>query len=156
MHENDRTYKQIFKKLFEFNVFYLTTRRSAAAATDHAEVQQRGATPLPRSGMATKSPRLRQRRSGRDKLPHIRGQGSGEATWRSYHTPEVRGHGAAAQRSYPTPEARGGGREEQPTSKEQWLHGRRGPRGATPCSRSGETAVRSFPSSKVRETQVRR
>ena len=52
---------------------------------------------------------------------------------------------AAAERSYPTLEARGSGRvdlplargwghgqEEQPTSKEQWLHGAGGPRGAIP------------------------
>ena len=30
-----------------------------------------------------------------------------------------------------------------------------GLRGATPCSRSGGAAVRRYPSSKVRETQVR-
>ena len=37
----------------------------------------------------------------------------------------VVGRGAAAGRSYPTPEARVVARRSNPTSKEQWLHGRR-------------------------------
>jgi len=60
-----------------------------------------------------------------------------------------------------------------PKSKEWWLHGRRRPRGTTPCSRSGGAveisliqgkeqqlrfagaAMKRYPTSKVRQTQVR-
>ena len=44
-------------------------------ATDRAEARLREATPRPRSGTATKSARRRRRRSGREELPHVRGQG---------------------------------------------------------------------------------
>ena len=73
-----------------------------------------------------------------------------------------------AERSYPTSEVRGGGQEcqaatvqEQPRgatlcSRSGGCVGAGGPRGAIPRSRSGGAAVRRYPSSKVRETQVRR
>ena len=38
-----------------------------------------------------------------------------------------------------------GPNETYPTSKERWLLGRRRVRGATPCSRSGGAAMRSYP-----------
>ena len=38
-----------------------------------------------------------------------------------------------------------GPNEPYPTSKERWLLGRRRVRGATPCSRSGGAAMRSYP-----------
>ena len=49
---------------------------SAPAAIDWAEAWQWETTPRPRSGVATKSTRLQQcRSSGREELPHVRGQG---------------------------------------------------------------------------------
>ena len=65
--------------------------------------------PHPRSGAATESSRLRRRRSGREGLPHVRGQG--QRTRGATARPRS---GAAAGRSYPTSEVRGCGREEQP------------------------------------------
>ena len=76
---------------------------------------------------------------------------------------------SAAKRSHPTSEVRGGGWEDLPHARGQGPEpggatppprsggcaGARGPRGATPCSRSGGAAVRRYPSSRVRETQVR-
>ena len=79
-------------------------------------------------------------------------------------------------KSYPRPEVRGGGREDNPTSKERWLHGcrraersystfkvRRGSHEEIPLVQGKEqwlrfagTAVKRYPTSKVRETQVRR
>ena len=79
-----------------------------------------------------------------------------------------------AERSYPTFEARGSGREDQPTSKERWLHGgrrakrsysmfkvRRGGGEEIPLVQGKEqqlhfagAAVKRYPTSKVRETQV--
>ena len=74
----------------------------------------------------------------------------------------LRGAGVA-KRSYPTSKGRGGGREELPQDRGQgWrlggatprpksggCMGAGGPRGATPCSRSGGVAVRRYTSSKV-------
>ena len=67
---------------------------------------------------------------GREKLPHVRGQGQklggphapGAAAKRSYPTSEVRGSGQECQavkvqewpKGYPMPKARGGGQEELP------------------------------------------
>ena len=82
---------------------------------------------------------------------------------------------SSAKRSYPLPKVRDGGREEQPMSKEQWLRGRRraertysmfkvrrGSREEIPLVQSKEqrlhfagAAVKRYPTSKVRETQVR-
>ena len=70
--------------------------RSVPAATDHAEVWPRGATPRPRLGW-----RLR----GATPCPR-----TGAAAERSYPTVEV---GAAAKRSYPTSKVRDGSGEEQ-------------------------------------------
>ena len=83
--------------------------------------------------------------------------------------------GAAAGRSYPHPEARGGGQEEQShvqeavaaraqEGQEELLHvqGRRGGREEIPLIQGKEqrlhfagAAVKRYPTSKVRETQVR-
>ena len=72
----------------------------------------RGVTPLPRSGAAAESARLRRRRNGQEELPRIRGQGAAE---RSYPVSEVGGGGCREELPHaPKPEARGGGREEQP------------------------------------------
>ena len=82
---------------------------------------------------------------------------------------------SSAERSYPLPKVRDGGREEQPMSKEQWLCGRRraertysmfkvrrGGREERPLVQSKEqwlhfagAAMKRYPTSKVRETQVR-
>ena len=128
------------------------------AATNHAEAQPRGATPCPNSGgEATESARLSQHRSGREELPHVRGQGRrpkggtvwprlGKAAERSNPTSkEWWLHGCRrAKRSYSTFKVRRGGREEIPfvQGKELWLHFA----GAT---------VKRYPTSMVRETQVR-
>ena len=58
----------------------------------------RGVTPCPSSGAAAESARLQRRRTGREQLPHIRGQGRRR---------EEISHALK-------PEARGGGREELP------------------------------------------
>ena len=63
--------------------------------------------------------------------------------------------GAAAKRSYPTPEVRGGGREEQPHIQGTAAALGAGLRGATTRLRPGGVAVKRYPSSKVRETQVK-
>ena len=57
------------------------------------------------------------RGNGLEEPPRVRGQGRGLRG----ATPRPR-PGAAAGRSYPTPEARGSGQEDQPTSKEWWVH----------------------------------
>ena len=71
--------------------------------------QPRGVIPCPRSGAVAESARLRQRRNGREDLPHVQGQGRrpGGAT------PRPRS-GLAAKRSYPAFEVRGGGWEDKP------------------------------------------
>ena len=88
-------------------------------------LRPRGVTPRPRSGAAAESARLRQRRNGREELPHVRGQGQ---------LPGVPGCDSpgAAERSYPTSEVRGGSWEELPYAGGQgWRPG-----GATPPPRS--------------------
>ena len=80
-----------------------------------------------------------------------------------------------AEKSYPLPKVRGSGREEQPTSKEQWLCGRRraersyskfkvrrGSSEVIPFIQGKEqqlhvagSAVKRYTTPKVRETQVR-
>ena len=67
---------------------------------------------------------------------------------RSYSSSKV---GVAAERSYLTPEVRGGGWEELPHVQGA-AAAQRGPRGATPRSRSGGAAVRRYPWSKVRSS----
>ena len=74
---------------------------------------------------------LKVRGSGREELPHIQGE---------------RLHGCRrAERSYSMFKVSRGGHEEIPLvqGKEQWLH-------------FAEAAVKRYPTSKVRETQVRR
>ena len=108
----------------------------------------RGLTPRPRSGAAAESARLRRHRNGREELPHVRGQGQ---QWRGA-TPHRR-PGAAARRTYPTPEARGRSWEEQPHLQGAVaVRGAGGPREAIPWSMSEGTAVRRYPSSKVRSS----
>ena len=85
------------------------------------EVRPRGATPRPRSGAATECAMLQWHRSGREALPHFRGQGR----WQ---------------------------RRVTPCSRTISCLGAGGPRGATPCSRSGGVAMRRYPSSKVRNS----
>ena len=116
-----------------FVVTVATLVANAPAATDGAEAWPRGATPHSTLGAVTE---------------------------RCYHTPEVRGGGERsnptskewrlcgtrrAERSYSTFKVRRGGREEIHLiqGKEQRL-------------RSAGTAVKRYPMSKVRETQVRR
>ena len=88
---------------------------------------------LPRSGVATESARLHWHRSGREELPHVRGQGLRLRMQRR------------AERSYFTFKVRRGGREAITLvqGKEQWL-----------CFAGA--AVKRYPMSKVRKTQVRR
>ena len=123
-----------------------------------AQERPKGGTPHPRSGAAAETT---MEKRGRDR-PHR------SMAERSYPSPEVRGgsreellhvprsgvvpgqttphlmSGMAAEMSYPMPEVRGGP-EEIPLvqGKEQRL-------------RSAGTAVKRYPMSKVRETQVRR
>ena len=112
------------------------------AVTDLAEAWPRGATPCPGSRVAAVSARLQRRRSSRE--------------------------------SYPTSKVRGGGREE--LFKKQWLRGRRRAersysafkvrrgggeeihlvQGEEQRLRFAGAAVKRYPTSKVRETQVRR
>ena len=86
-------------------------------------------------------------------------RGAGAARGATPHPRSGRQRGAtprprsgAAERSYPTFKVRSSGQEELPhvQSQEQW------PRGATPCPRSGVVAMRRYPTSKVRETHLRR
>ena len=145
-------YFDLLKNFQEFVVIYtvkgfgiinkaavdVSRRCTSAGSCDGTQAQPRKATPCSRSG---------------------------EVAERSYLASEVRGgvRGCQAataqeqQRSYPTQEVRSCGREEQPhvqgavvarvqESLEEL---------ATPRSRSGRAAVRRYPSSKVRETQVR-
>ena len=95
---------------------------------------------------------------GREELPHARGQGqrprgatpcprSGAVAERSNPTSKewrLSGH-KRAERSYSTFKVRRGGREKIPLvqDNEQWLH-------------FAGAAVKRYPMSKVRETQVRR
>ena len=67
----------------------------------------RGVTPRPRSGAAAKSARLRWYRNGREELPGVQCQGR--------------------RLGGPTPHPRAGpaAGKSNPTSKEQWLRGRR-------------------------------
>ena len=96
--------------------------------------------------MATKSTRLRQRRSRAEELPHVQGRAWGAAE-RSYPTSkEQLLHGRRrAERSYSTFKVRRGGREKilLVQGKEQWL-----------CFAGA--SVKRYPTSEVRETQVRR
>ena len=127
------------------------------SATDLTEAWPRGATPCRRSRVADESARLQQRRSCREELPHIWGQG-----WRPGGATPHQRPGAAAGRSYPK-------------SKEQWLHGRRRAersystfkvrrggceeicliQGKEQWLRFAGAAVKRHPTSRVRETQVR-
>ena len=135
--------------------------------------QPRGVTRRPRSGAAAESARLRQRRNGREELPksEVRG-GSRE------ELPRIRGQGwrlrgATPHPPRPRPGAAAG--RTNPTSKEQWLRGRRRAQRSYPTLKirkgGGEeipliqgkeqrlrfagAAMKRYPTPKVRETQVR-
>ena len=110
-----------------------------------------------KSVAVAESARLRWRRSGREELPYVQGQGQ----WPGGTTPRQRS-GAATKRS-------------NPTSKEWWLHGRRRAersyatfkvrrgsseeiplvQGKVQRLRFAGTAMKRYPTPKVRETQVR-
>ena len=104
----------------------------------------RGATPRPRSGVAAESARLRRCRNGREEQPQAQGQGRqpernnpmSKERW-------LRGR-RRAYRSYSTFKVRRGGSVEIALiqGKEQQL-----------CFAGA--AVKRYPKSKVRETQVR-
>ena len=116
-------------------------------------------------------------RSSREELPHVQGQGGGRGELPHSEGQGLRPRGATphwrsavvAERSNPTPEVREGGRGELSHTGGQWQR----PRGATPHPRSGSreelphvqrqeqrlhfagSAVKRYPTFKVRETQVR-
>ena len=102
-------------------------------------------------------PKSKVRGGGREELPNTGGQGlwprgatthprSGEAAESSYPTSKERWlcRHRRAERSYSTFKVRRGGNEEMPLiqSKEQWLH-------------FAGAAMKRYPTSKGRETQVR-
>ena len=84
----------------------VSSKRPWAAATAY-RAQLGEATPRRRSGAVAKSARLRQRRSTREELPHVPGQG-----WQL---------GGATRRPRPGVVTK----MSNPKSKEQWLHGHR-------------------------------
>ena len=118
---------------------------------------------------AGRTPRLRSEAAGQEELPHVWGQGQ----W--LRVPGCDSPGAA-ERSYPTPQARGGGQEEQPHVQgvvavwaqedlEKLFHiqSQRGSseeirliQGKEQRLRFARAAMKRYPTSKVRETQVRR
>ena len=116
---------------------------------------QRGQLPHIRGAEAGRNPYPRG--GGQEELPHVIGQG------KRLRVPGCHGAGTA-KRSYPTSEVRVGGREElshvpgqrqrprgaTPPLRSGGCGGAGGPRGAIPRSRSEGTAVRRYPSSKVR------
>ena len=88
--------------------------------------------------------RLRWHRSGREELPHVRGQGRRPKVTTHNEERWLQGH-RRAERSYSTFNIRRGGGEETPIiqGKEQRLH-------------FAGAAMKRYTTSKVRETQVRR
>ena len=125
---------------------------------DSAQVWLRGATPCPRSeAEARRTPC--QRGGGQEELPHIRGQE--QRPKGATHRPRS---GAAAESARlqqcrssreELPHIGGQGRRPggaTPRLRSGGCVGAGGPRGPTPCSRSGGAAVRRYPSSKVRSS----
>ena len=134
----------ILRKLRYKQVKQLTLNcRSTPAAMDRAEAWPWEATPRPRSGVATEMPRGRQRRrSSRGELPRTR---SGAVAKRSNPPPRSSCCGGRrAERSCSTFKVRRGGCEKIPLlrGREQRLH-------------FAGAAVKRYPTSAVRETQVR-
>ena len=84
--------------------------------TAMAQERPRGATPHPRSGVATRgvTPRPRPGAVCGRSYPMPLSLRPGAMGGKSYPTPQCLRPGAVARRSNPTPEARGGGREDQP------------------------------------------
>ena len=151
---------------------------------DHAEARPREATPRPRSGAVTESARLCRHRSSREELPHVQGRGSGRDKlpdprgqgWQQRQATACPSSGQWTRRA--TTGSRSGEAAERsnPTSKERRLRRhwrakrsyftfkvRRRSRG---CSlpliqgqeqqlRSAGAALKRYPTSKVRKTQVR-
>ena len=127
----------------------------------------KSATPHPRSGAEARRIPC-PRGSGQEELPRVRGQG------RRPREPGCNSTGAA-KRSFPTSEVRGGGREEKPhvlgavaaraqEGLEELLHvqGQRGGSEEIPLVQGKEqrlrfagAAVKKYPMSMVRETQVK-
>ena len=108
------------------------------------EAWLRGATPRLRSGLAAKRscPRSEVRGGGQEELPHAQGQGQQPGGATPQGAMAVRAQ--ECERSYSMFKVRRGGCEEIPLiqGKEQWL-------------RLAGAAVKRYPMSKVRETQVR-
>ena len=130
----------------------------------------RGVTPRPRSGAVAESARLRQRRNSREELPCVRGLGRQQE-----ELPRVKGQGWWLGGAIPCPQAQGQGRRPggpTPCPRSHGCAGAGGPRGAIQWKGGGEeipllqgkeqrlcfagAAVKRYPMSKVRETQVRR
>ena len=120
-----------------------------AGGCDGAQAQPKGANPHLRSGAeAGRTPCPRS--SGPEELPHVQGQGqrprvpgcdSAGAAKRSFPESKVRGCG---WEELPPPEARGGGSEKIPLVQ-----------GKSPRLHFTGAAMKRYPTSKVRETQVR-
>ena len=84
---------------------------------DSAEAWPRGATPQRRSGAATESARLHQHRSGREELPHARGQWwqpRGATTHLQEEQPHIQGTVAARAKEGREKLLHIQGQEEQP------------------------------------------
>ena len=135
--------------------YYIVCREPAA--TDLAEAWLRGVTPRLRSGVVAESDRLRWCRSGQEELPHAGGQGQqlGGAT------PPPRS-GAVAERSNPTSKERWLCRRRRVKRSYSMFKVRRGSCEEIPLMRGMKqrlcfagAALKRYPTSKVRETQVR-
>ena len=143
--------------------------------------QSGGATPRPRSGAAAESARLRWCRNGREELPHVRGQGQqprrANQRPRSGAAAEIARlqQRRSSREELPHAGGRGSSREEQPhvqgavaACAQEGLgelfhtQGQEGQRSGDTLIQGREqwlcfagAAVRRYPTSKVRETQVR-
>ena len=121
----------------------LPMNRARAAATAH-RAQPRGVTPHPRPGAAAKSARLRWRRNGREELPHVRGRGGGrEEQPHAQGAVAVQVQEGQEEVSHVKVRRDGGDEISLIQGKEQRLH-------------FAGAAVKRYPTSKVRETQVGR
>ena len=120
--------------------------------------------------MVAKTARLRWLRNGREELTHVRGRG-----WRPGGATPARGQGRQPGGSTPHLRSQAAAKRNNPTSKEWWLCGcrraersystfkvRRGVGEEIPLVQGKEqrmrfagVAMKRYPMSKVRETQVR-
>ena len=139
----------------------------------HGEFGPRRSAPAacPGSGVATQSARLRQRRSSAEELLHVQARGGNRE-----ELPHSRGQGPCPRGAPPRPRSGAAAERGNPTSKEQLLHWRRkaersysmfkvrrGGHEEIPLVQGKEqrlrfagAAVKRYPTSKARETQVRR